>query len=220
MMLGSSRRPCKRRDLTSRRAAISTLDALRSAFREFLDKAQQAGPGSVLFVYLAGRGVQYSGDNFFVPVDAVINHDTDVPLAALRLSDYTQALAALPAKARIFVLDAARADDFAKGDHVGGRLAGGLALVDAAPDSLYALNAAPGTIAPDEPGPYGAYARALVEMMQQGLPVNEVFARAQAAGERTDPRRGRALGSVADRRAVLFLCARARRAGFAEPVVL
>lgn len=149
------------------------LDALRHAFRDFLDKAQQAGPGSVLFVYVAGRAVQYAGDNFFLPTDAVIARDADVPLAALRLSDYTQALAALPAKARIFVVDGARAVDPA----MRGKLASGLALVDAAPNSLEAFNAAPGTIAPDEPGPYGAYARALVEMMQLGLPVNDVFAR-------------------------------------------
>lgn len=154
--------------------AGADLDALRHAFRAFLDKAQQAGPGAVLFVYLAGRGLQYAGDNFFLPIDAVINRDADVPLAALRLSDYMQALAALPVKARIFVVDAARAVDTAK---ISGNLASGFALVDAAPGSLVAFNAAPGTIAPDEPGPYGVYARALVEMMQQGLAVNEVFAR-------------------------------------------
>ncbi|QXX73822.1 caspase family protein [Methylovirgula sp. HY1] len=151
------------------------LDALRRAFRDFLDKAQQAGPGSVLFVYLAGRALQYSGDNFFLPIDARIDRDVDVPLSALRLSDYRQALAALPVMARIFVVDGARAVD----PIIRGKLASGLALVEPAPGALEAFNAAPGTIAPDEPGPYGAYARALVEMMQQGLPVNEVFARAR-----------------------------------------
>lgn len=150
-------------------------EELRRAFQDFLAKAQSAGPQSVLFVYLAGRGVQYAGENFFVPVDATISRATDVPLVALRLSDYTQALSALPAQARIFVFDAARGNDFAKGDP-NGSLAGGLALVDPAPATLYAFNATPGTIAPDEPGPYGTYARALVEMLQQGGSIDEVFA--------------------------------------------
>ena len=146
---------------------------MRQAFRDFIDKVRGAGPGAVVFVYLSGRGVQYAGENYFVPVDATIARDTDVPVEALRLADYTQALAGLPLKARIFVLDAARANNYAKS---GPPLAGGLALVDAEPGSLYAFNAAPGTIAPDERGPYGAYAQALVEMMHQGFAVNEVFA--------------------------------------------
>ena len=156
-------------------AANLDQDALRRAFRDFLGKAQQVGTGGVVFVYLAGRALQYSGENYFVPVEAVIKRDADVPLQAVRLSDFTQALAALPLKARIVVIDGARANSFAR---TGAPLAGGLALIEAEPRTLYAFNAAPGTIAPDEPGPYGIYAQALVEMMREGgLPADEVFAR-------------------------------------------
>jgi hypothetical protein len=43
-----------------------------------------------------------------------------------------------------------------------------------------AFNAAPGTIAPDEDGPYGAYAQALAEMMREGgLALPQVFERAR-----------------------------------------
>ena len=84
--------------------------SLRTAFRDFLDKASAAGPDMQAFVYLAGRGVQYDGDNYFVPVDAQINRDADVPIDALRISDFAHALAQTPAKARIIVLDAARAN--------------------------------------------------------------------------------------------------------------
>ena len=43
---------------------------------------------------------------------------------------------------------------------------------------LIAFNAAPGTVAPDEQGPYGAYAQALAEMIRTGgLPLPEVFNR-------------------------------------------
>jgi uncharacterized caspase-like protein len=156
-------------------AADLNFEELRRAFQDFVAKAQKAGPQSVLFVYLAGRGVQYAGENFFVPVDATIARATDVPLVALRLSDYTQALAGLPAQARIFVLDAARGNDYAKGDP-NGALAGGLALVEPSAATLIAFNATPGTIAPEEPGPYGAYAQALVEMLQQGGALDEAFA--------------------------------------------
>jgi hypothetical protein len=44
--------------------------SLRTAFRDFLDKASAAGPDMQAFVYLAGRGAQYDGDNYFVPAGA------------------------------------------------------------------------------------------------------------------------------------------------------
>src|SRR5438445_9238370 len=47
-------------------------DALRHAFRDFIDKAAQSGPDTVAFIYLAGYGVQLEGQNYFVPVDATL----------------------------------------------------------------------------------------------------------------------------------------------------
>src|SRR5947209_12881701 len=61
-------------------------DSLRRALRDFLDKAQDAGPDAVAFVYLAGYGVQLEGENYFVPVDARIARDTAVAAAAVRVS--------------------------------------------------------------------------------------------------------------------------------------
>src|SRR6202041_1564198 len=139
--------------------------SLRTAFRDFLDKASAAGPDMQAFVYLAGRGVQYDGDNYFVPVDAQINRDADVPIDALRISDFAHALAQTPGKARIIVLDAARANPYAS---QGSPLAPGLALVDPEPGELIAFNAAPGTLAGDEEGPYGVYGKTLAGAIRQG----------------------------------------------------
>jgi uncharacterized caspase-like protein len=120
-------------------------DSLRRAFRDFLDKAAASGTDTVAFIYLSGYGLQLEGENYFVPVDAKVAHDTDVPLETLRLSDYTRPLAALGLKASIVVLDAARANPFAKS---GKPLAGGLALVEPEPGTLIAFNAAPGRWGP------------------------------------------------------------------------
>ena len=98
-----------------------------------------------------------------------------MPAQAIRVSDLTRPLAGIPLAARMVVLDLARANNFAQG---GQPLAPGLALVDPEDGSLIAFNAAPGTIAPEEQPPYGAYAQALSEMMREGgLPVDEVFSR-------------------------------------------
>jgi uncharacterized caspase-like protein len=149
-------------------------EALGRAFRDFLDKAAGLGQDDVAFVYLGGYGLQLEGENYFLPVDARIERASDIPVQALRLSDYTRALAGLRLKASIVVLDLARAHPFADNE----RLAGGLALVDAEQGMLIAFNAAPGTIAPAAEGAYGPYAKALAEMMREGgLPLNDVFER-------------------------------------------
>ncbi len=140
-------------------------DALRKSLRDFIEKASAAGPDAVTFVYLAGLGLQLEGENYFAPVDLRVSSAADVSLRALRISDYTKSLAALPLKARFFVLDGARRSPFVVADKP---LAGGLALTEAEPGSLIAFNAAPGTVGPVEKGPYGAYAQALVEMIREG----------------------------------------------------
>jgi uncharacterized caspase-like protein len=150
-------------------------DALRRSLREFLDKAAAAGPDATVFVYFAGYGLQLEGENFLVPIGARISRDTEVPIEALRLSDFSRSLAAIPLKARILVLDGAHASPFAKS---GPPLASGLALMDPDTGTLIAFNAAPGTVAPPETGPYGVFAQSLTEMMRDGgLPLSDVFAR-------------------------------------------
>lgn len=150
-------------------------DTMRKSFRDFIQKAQASGPGTVAMVYLAGYGVQLAGENYFIPVDSNITRDTDVPTEGLRVSDYLRQLAAIPLKANIVVLDAARAQPFIEG---GQQIASGLALVEPDPNMLIAFNAAPGTVAPEEPGPYGIYAQSLAEMIRTGgLPIAEVFER-------------------------------------------
>jgi uncharacterized caspase-like protein len=139
--------------------------SLRTALRDFLQKASAAGPDMQAFVYLSGRAVQYNGDNYFVPVDAQINRDADVPIEAIRIADFSHALAATPGRARIIVLDAARANPYAA---QGSPLAPGLALVDPERGELLAFNAAPGTLAGDEEGPYGVYGKTLSGAIRQG----------------------------------------------------
>ena len=183
---------------------------LRETFREFLGQVAAAGPDAVTLVYLAGYGVQFAGENYFVPVDADIARDVDVPLQAIRVSDFMQPLAALPGPVKIVILDAARQNPFARD---GEPLASGLALVDPGNGIAIAFNAAPGTVGPDEAGPYGAYATVADGNDRCRRSQSRRFVRAHAlAGERTDKRRGGALVRIADRAAVLYHRARRRRA--------
>ena len=158
-------------------------DALRHAFRDFIDKAAASGPDAVAYIYLSGYGLQLEGENYFVPIDAQIKSAANVPSEAVRLSDFTRPLAALGLKASVVVLDLARANPFVQ---AGTPLSGGLALVDADSGMLIAFNAAPGTVAPDEAGPYSAYAQALAETMREGgVSLDDVFARVRLSVNQT-----------------------------------
>jgi uncharacterized caspase-like protein len=150
-------------------------DTLRKSFRDFIKKAEESPSDTVAMVYLAGYGIQLAGENYFIPVDSAINRDADIPIEGMRISDYTRQLGTLPLKASVVVLDAARQQPFIQG---GDPIAGGLALVEPGPNMLVAFNAAPGTVAPNEGGPYGIYAQSLAEMIRTGgLSLPEVFDR-------------------------------------------
>jgi uncharacterized caspase-like protein len=150
-------------------------DTLRRTLRDFIQKVETSGPDTVAMIYLAGYGVQLAGENYFVPVDSAIGRETDIPTEGLRIGDYVRRLGSLPLKASIVVLDAARQQPFVEG---GQPIAGGFALVEPEPRMLIAFNAAPGTVAPVEQGPYGAYAQSLAEMIRTGgLPLPELFDR-------------------------------------------
>ena len=185
-------------------------DALRHAFRDFLDKAAASGPDAVAYIYLSGYGLQLEGENYFVPIDAQIKSAANVPSEALRLSDFTRPLAALGLKASVVALDLARANPFVQ---AGTPLSGGLALVDADSGMLIAFNAAPGTVAPDEAGPYSAYAQALAETMREGgVSLDDVFARVRLSVNQTHQRRTGAVGRLQAAGAALSFRSRARRA--------
>jgi uncharacterized caspase-like protein len=150
-------------------------DALRKSFRDFIQSAESSGSDTVAMVYLAGYGIQLAGENYFIPVDSAIGRETDIPTEAVRINDYVRQLGSLPLKASMVVLDAARQQPFVEG---GQPIASGLALVEPLPRMLIAFNAAPGTVAPSEQGPYGAYAQSLAEMIRTGgLPMPELFDR-------------------------------------------
>ncbi len=148
---------------------------LRRVVRDFLDKAQALEPDSSIVVYLSGRGVQLEGENYLLPVDARIQRDVDVPIEGFRLSDLVRSLERAPAQARVLVADIARDYPLAS---TGEPLAKGLALMEPPAGFLFAFSSAPNIVAPDGPGPYGAYASAFVEMIRlPGLPLDDVFSR-------------------------------------------
>src|SRR5215213_7612248 len=148
---------------------------MRRLFGEFLQKVNAAGPGAIAFIYYNGYALQFEGDNYLIPVDAQLNRDSEIPIQGIRLFDLLRPLADTPALAKIVVLDATRQLPF---QFQGGQIAPGLGAIESAPGMLVAFSSAPGVIAPDGSGPYGAYATAIAEMVREpGLDVDTLFAR-------------------------------------------
>jgi len=144
-------------------------DTLRASFREFVRKVEAAGPNTITAVYLSGYGVQVEGENYLIPANTNIARDTDVILNGVRLSDFTRALSAVPARAHMVMFDLAYDSPFAK---QGQPIAPGLSLVEPEQNVLVSFNAAPGMYAPKPTSDYGPYAQALAEMLRvAGLPM-------------------------------------------------
>ena len=150
--------------------------ALRTLAQEFADKVAKAGPDAFVVVYLAGAGVQYADANFVLPVGADVTQADDIPAQAVALDSLLHPLEALPARARLFIADLAR-QPFPAGRDL--PLAAGLALHEpSTAGTLTAFNAMPGTLAPADAPPYGAYARALAAAIDApGTPIGTLMER-------------------------------------------
>jgi uncharacterized caspase-like protein len=113
-------------------------------------------------VYFSGYAARLEGENYLLPVGVKLTRASDIPMGALRLTDYMRAIGELRLKASFLIVDAARASPFPLQG-----VAGGLAWIEPERNMMLAYSAAPGT-APETQESYGAYARALAEMILQG----------------------------------------------------
>jgi hypothetical protein len=146
---------------------------MRRTIGDFASMVTDKGPDTVALVFYAGHGLQVDGENYLVPVDAKIQREADVPLQAVRLADLMNALASVPSKTRIVILDACRNNPFSDINKTTGR---GLAIVDAPTGSLVSYSTAPGTEALDGDGANSPYTSALLKIGQKpDLPVEQML---------------------------------------------
>ena len=101
-----------------KRAGFDVVDAkhdlknaeMRRALREFTDKARDS---DIAVIYYAGHGIEVNGVNYLVPVDAMLERDTDAYDEAISLDRILQSIE--PAKRlHLVILDACRNNPFLK----------------------------------------------------------------------------------------------------------
>ena len=152
---------------------------MRRSIDDFADIARDADSA---VVYFSGHGMEVNGVNYLVPVDAVLDRDTDVPYETVSLDTLVQVLE--PARRlRLVMLDACRDNPFVRTMKrtVGSRAVGrGLAPVEpTSVNTLIAYAAKAGSIALD--GDYGSnspYATAVLNSLAiPGLDLRLAFGR-------------------------------------------
>jgi uncharacterized caspase-like protein len=155
---------------------------MRQAISDFASKVARKGPDTVALVFYAGHGLQIDGENYLVPVDVDPKREADIPLQAVRLNDLMNTLGALPARMRIFMLDACRNNPFPALSLTAGR---GLAIVNTkagAPGSFISFSTSPGAEAEDGSGEDSPYTTAVLSIAKEpNLSIEEAFKRVRVA---------------------------------------
>src|SRR6202158_3726754 len=149
---------------------------MRRALRDFSDTVRDA---DVAIVYFAGHGIEINGNNYLIPVDAVLERDIDAFDEAIPLDRVLTVIE--PAKQlRLVILDACRDNPFRKimKNTVASRAVGrGLAKVEpASPNTLIAFAAKAGSTATDGDDKNSPFTAALLKYLPRpGLDRRKAF---------------------------------------------
>jgi hypothetical protein len=113
--------------------------------------------------YYAGHGVQANGNNYLIPVDAVIKDQGELDLQAIDVNAFLRVMEGSAARVNIVILDACRNNPFASSFRSASR---GLAPVDAPRGTYIAYSTAPATVAEDGTTGNSPYTLALTAAMR------------------------------------------------------
>jgi len=125
--------------------------------------------------FFAGHGVQVSGNNFLIPVDARLESESDVEYDAVRADRVLAKMESAGAITNIVILDACRDNPFERG-WKRGVTGSGLAFMDAPSGSIIAYATSPGQTASDGSGRNGVYTAAILEHINtENITIEEMF---------------------------------------------
>lgn len=160
-------------DVVESRRDLSNAE-MRRALRAFSDQARDA---DVAVIYYAGHGIEMDGTNYLIPVDAVLERDTDAYDEAISLDRVLQAVESTK-QLRLVVLDACRDNPFQPPSPVRYRSFAnlGLAAVQAPRGTLVAFSTTPGQLAADGKEANSIYTATLARvMLEPKLEIREIF---------------------------------------------
>ncbi len=155
---------------------IKVVDGDRKAMDTALEKfAVELNQGGVGLFYYAGHGVQVNGENYLIPVDAVLNSEKDVNYEALPIGKIQNAMEEAGTDVNIIILDACRSNPFGR-RWTRNTQNQGLAPIQALTGSFIAFATAPGNSAEDGTGKNGTFTSHILKYIQTpNLSIEELF---------------------------------------------
>jgi len=161
---------------------IPDLAEMKKAIRSFGGRIRNGGVG--LFYY-AGHGLQVSGKNYLIPIQAEIYSEEEVEYESVDVGFVLAQMENAGNRMNIVILDACRNNPFARSWRSASQ---GLAFIDAPTGTLIAYATAPGKVASDGTGDNGLYTEELLDQIRiEGLKIEDVFKQVRAAVvERSD----------------------------------
>lgn len=149
-----------------------SLEAMEKALVEFGRAARDA---KAAWFFYAGHGLEVKGQNFLVPVDAVVEEEFQVRHKTLALDMVLGALDEAGTPLKVIVLDCCRDNPFGRSWKRSG--AGGLGQVVNPPTgTIIAFAAAPGSTAEDGTGKNSPFTTALAEALAlPGREIDQIF---------------------------------------------
>jgi hypothetical protein len=157
----------------------TALDVTRAAMLAALNDFQrEADNADWAVVFYAGHGLEMSGTNYLVPVDARLPDDRSVQDEALPMDRILRAVENAR-KLRLIILDACRDNPFLKTMHrsIATRsISRGLAAVEPEGATLIVFAAKDGETAGDGDGDHSPFTASLIRRLQQpSLEINKLF---------------------------------------------
>lgn len=154
------------------------LKDLERAVDTFVDRLDDAGKDAVGLFYFAGHGVQMSGLNWLIPVDAEISRAASLKYEAVSAQQVLDLMAEARNNTDIVVLDACRNDPY-RGRFMGSgtrSIQRGLAEMSAPEGSFLIYSTSPGRIAYDGTGDLSPFAAAFTaELSTPGRSVGDMM---------------------------------------------
>lgn len=148
----------------------ASLQVMDLALRDFFSRLKKTNVG---VFYYAGHGIQVDGRNFLIPVDAVIDSESDIQYKSMDVNRVLGKMQDAENAMNIVILDACRNNPFIRSFRSASR---GLARLDAPTGTIVAYSTSPGSVASDGNERNGLYTKYLLKYIATpGLDINDVF---------------------------------------------
>ena len=136
------------------------LNDMRKAIKSYSEQLKDYDVG---LVYYSGHGIEFAGRNYFIPVNADIKNEDEIPRQGFDATEIVEKMSKGNVKTSIFILDACRnAPVFSSMKSA----KSGLAIMQGSTGSVVAFSAAPGQVALDGNERNSPYTAVLLKQMQ------------------------------------------------------